>query len=159
MPATDILTRADPDRVPVVRVDRDAADRIGIFVIEYRRPGRATVLGLPDATTANADVPGAGVRLIDHDVGDAPGHERRPDAAKFKSGKRGFIEARFRRFVMLGQYQQRYQQNNQACSNDSIHDFPRLSDVLFVTGRPLTHAGATTTLHSMKRYKTVHDYI
>ena len=94
VPPADVFTGADPDRMRIVRIDRDAADRIGVFVVEDRRPGRAAVDGLPDAARADADVPGALLGRVDRDVGDPAGHQGRADAAHLQSGERLLVETR-----------------------------------------------------------------
>ena len=93
VPAADVLARAHPDDVGVRGIDRHAADRVRGLLVEERRPGGAGVHRLPHATGAHRHVPGARVRRVDRDVGDAPGHERGADGAELQAverlGRRG----------------------------------------------------------------------
>ena len=57
-----VLAGADPDDVRVLRIERDAADRVRAFAVEDRRPGGAGVGGLPDAARGHRDVPGGRLR-------------------------------------------------------------------------------------------------
>ena len=88
--AADVLTRADPDRVRVGRVERDAADRVGGLAVEDRRPRRAGVLRLPHAARADGHVPDVALLRVDGDVADAARHDGRPDVAEGQARQRGF---------------------------------------------------------------------
>ena len=92
--AGGVLAGAEPDRVRVARIERDAADGIGILLVEDRRPGGAGILGLPDVAAADADVPDVRVVGVHGDVGDAAGHQCRADGAHLEPGEGAFVEAR-----------------------------------------------------------------
>ena len=83
-----VLTRAHPDHVRVVRIDGDRADRVGGLRVEDRRERRAGVRRLPHATTRRRDEPGARCFWVNGQVGDAPRHHCRPDAAPGESRNR-----------------------------------------------------------------------
>ena len=93
MAAADVFACAGPDRVGIVGIDREATYRVGTLAIEDRFPRNAGVRCFPDTAAANRDIPGALVRWIDDDVGDAPRHEGRPDAAKFQAFEGRLVEA------------------------------------------------------------------
>ena len=95
-----VLAGADPDRERVLRVERDAADRVRALAVEDRRPGRARVGRLPDAARGDRDVPDRVVPRVDGDVADAPGGHRRPDAAEREPGEGLGLE--LRRVVRVG---------------------------------------------------------
>ncbi len=124
VPAADVLARAHPDRVRIVGIDRDAADRVGVLVVEDRFPGRPRVDRLPDAAAADADVPGALVVRVDRDIGDSPRHECRPDAAHFQSLERLFVESRFDVLVVGGKHRKRNECEHGSNKRKSLHDFP-----------------------------------
>ena len=77
-----VARETDPDHVRVARVDRQAADRIAVLVVEDGLPGHAGVVCLPHPARARGDVPQVLVVRVDRDVGDATRHERRADAAQ-----------------------------------------------------------------------------
>ena len=81
-----VLAGADPDDVRVLRVDRDAADRVGALAVEDGRPGGPGVLGLPDAARGHGQEPALLVGRVHGDVGDAAGGDGRPDAAQREAG-------------------------------------------------------------------------
>ena len=95
--AADVLARAHPDGLGIRRVEGDAADRIGRLGVEDGRPGRAGVLGLPDAARADRDVPGVPLLGMNGDVADAAGHDGRADVAEGEAGEELGGEARRRR--------------------------------------------------------------
>ncbi len=82
--AADVLPGPDPDRLRVPRVDGDTADRVRALIVEDRCPGGPCVGRLPDVAAAHGDDPGALVLRGDGDVGDAPRHQRGPDAAQLE---------------------------------------------------------------------------
>ena len=77
-----VLPRADPDDFRVARVERDHADRVTRLVVEDGREDHARVRGLPETARARSDIPGAPVRRVHGEVGDASAHERGADAAE-----------------------------------------------------------------------------
>ena len=90
-----VLTRPHPHDVGGVRIDRDAADRVGALVVEDRLPRGARVGRLPDAATSDCDVTHAVILRVDRDVGDAPGHQRGADAAQLESLEGVFVQLAF----------------------------------------------------------------
>jgi hypothetical protein len=82
MPATDVLTGADPDDIGIRRIDGHRTDRIGGLVVEDRSPGDTGVFGFPDAPGAHRQIPGAAVPGADRDVGDPTTHQGRTDATQ-----------------------------------------------------------------------------
>ena len=92
--ATDVLAGTDPNDVGLARVDRDAADGVGALGVEYGRPRRPCVFGFPHATAADSDIPITSVLGVNSDVGDAPGHERRPDVPQFQPCERFLVKTR-----------------------------------------------------------------
>ena len=84
MPTADVLTGAEPDDLGVGGVEGDAAGGVDALTIEDRLPGRARVDRLPDPTRTHCDIPDAGVRGMDGDVGDPAGHEGRADIAQLE---------------------------------------------------------------------------
>ena len=75
------LSGAHPDQVRVRLVQCDVSNGAGGLVVEERRPGSAVVHGLPDPAGSGRDVEDLRLRLDDCEVGDAPAHQGRPDAA------------------------------------------------------------------------------
>src|ERR1019366_6872497 len=76
-----VLTSAQPDGIGVVRVDGDAAQRVGAAVIEDGIEGDAAIGGFPEAAGGRRDVPDVAIVGVDGNVGDAPGSERSGDVA------------------------------------------------------------------------------
>src|SRR5262249_48228213 len=97
-----VLAAAEPDDVGVLRIDDDAAERVGAVVVEDRFPGQAAVGRLPEAAGGRRDVPDAAVARVHGDVGDAPGRQgwadgtQRQGAAGFRGQRRRLLRAESR---------------------------------------------------------------
>ena len=81
-----VLSRAHPDHVRVVGVDRDVADRVHGLVLEDRVPRHARVRRLPHAAGADRDVPRAAPVRMHGDVRDPATHQRGADLAQRETG-------------------------------------------------------------------------
>ena len=83
------LAGADPDVLPVRRVDRDRADRLDRLLVEDGLEGRAAVDRLPHAARGGADEERRlAVDVVAGDGRDAPAH-RRPSRCCARRGPRG----------------------------------------------------------------------
>ena len=82
MPPANILSRANPQAVWVVCIQRQGANRVRGLIIKDWRPGGAGVDGFPNPARANSYVPGCRIIWLDFYMGDAPGHQRRTDVAQ-----------------------------------------------------------------------------
>jgi len=85
--AADVLAGTDPDGIRIVRIERQTTDGVRLLAVENGFPGRARVLGLPDSSTTDRDVPRGGLVGMKRHVGDATRHQGRPDAPQLEPGK------------------------------------------------------------------------
>src|SRR6185436_5301395 len=81
------LAGAGPDRLRILRIDGDRADRLRARLVEDGLERRAAVDRLPDAAARRADVEGEALSFA-HAVerGDASAHHRGADVARAESG-------------------------------------------------------------------------
>ena len=91
------FTRADPDVLGVLRVERDRADRLHRLFVEDRPILRAAVVRFPDAATgcADKDCELAGWLAISGDRGDAAAHRGGADVARAETRDGGGTVWRF----------------------------------------------------------------
>ena len=89
------LARPDPDRLGVLGIDRDRADRLHRLLVEHRLERGAAVHRLPHAAARRADIHGETIALVHGgDRRDAAAHRRRADVPRAESRRGRRIHAR-----------------------------------------------------------------
>ena len=91
------FTRADPDVLRILRVERDRADRLHRLFVEDRSIMRAAVFGFPNAAAGRADKDRDLARwlAVAGDGGDASAHRGRADVARAQAGDGRRVKWRF----------------------------------------------------------------
>ena len=98
--------------IALLRIDRNASDRIGRLIIEDGSKRGTSIGRFPQIARSDSDVPSVGLLGIESDIGDSTCHKGRPDASEFdgadqfrintiRDGFRCFVPGRRNRLLRL----------------------------------------------------------
>ena len=78
-----VFASTNPHGIALLRIDRNASDRIGRLIIEDGSKRGTSIGRFPQITRSDSDVPSVGLLGIESDIGDSTCHKGRPDASEF----------------------------------------------------------------------------